>query len=231
MMTLNEAWGANSFFSAWGQAEGFPLPWANVEGIPPVPAENLDALLFSEYGERPVSPLVMRYYDRDAGAFKPNGRIDCAMCVQTLLQKQIDRYVSAYAAEYNPALNYDVTETHTGTDTDSRSFDNYTETTEYGHTVETHDNVYGFDSDSGVNDTESTATYTQAEGQEGDKHTLSGTQTDETEYDSTLRKFGNIGVQTVPDMLQKDFQLWDANNLWYKIAADVANLITIPIYE
>lgn len=231
MLTLNNAWGAAGFFSSWGQQEGFPLPWADVEGIPQVPPENLDALLFSNYGQRPVSPLLLRYYDREAGDFITNGRVLLSMCVQTLLQKQIERYVSAYAAVYNPAQNYDVTETHTGTDTDTRSFDNYTETTEYGHTIETHDNIFGFDSNSGVSDSESTATYTQAAGQEGDKRSMDGTQTDETEYNSTLRKFGNIGVQTVPDMLQKDFQLWDANNLWYKIAADVANLITIPIYE
>lgn len=231
MQTLNDIWGASSFFSAWGQEEGFPLPWAEVEGIPQVPPENLDVLLFSEYGQRPVSPFLLRFYDTDAGTFKPNGRVDCAMCVQTLLQKQIERYVAAYAAEYNPAMNYDVTEDHTGTDTDTRSFDDYTETTEFGHTVTSHDNIYGFDSGIGVNDSETTTTYSQAAGQTGDKRTFDGTQTDETEYDSTLRKYGNIGVQTVPDMLQKDFQLWDANNLWYKIAADVANLITIPIYE
>ena len=231
MMTLNEAWGNAGFFSAWGQQEGFPLPWANVEGIPQVPAENLDALLFSSYGQRIVSPLLLRYYDCASGDFITNGRVLLSMCVQTLLQKQIERYVAAYAAEYNPSQNYDVTETHTGTDTDTRSFDDYTETTEYGHTVETHDNIYGFDSDSGVNDSETKTTYSQDEGQDGDKRMLSGTQTDETEYDSTLRKYGNIGVQTVPDMLKKDFELWDENNLWYKIAADVAKLITTPIYE
>lgn len=229
--TLNEAWGTSSFFAAWGEVEGFPLPWYGVEGIPQVPLENLDILLFSEFGKRPVSPLVLRYYNPISGEWAVNGKSTIAHYVQTILQKQMERYVAAYAAEYNPATNYDVTETHTGTDTDEQTFDNYHEKTEYSHTVQTHDNIYGFDSDSGVNDSESTVKYMQDAGETGDTRTMDGTRTDETTYNSELHKVGNIGVQTVPDMLQKDFSLWGENNLWFKIAADVAAMLTVPIYE
>lgn len=248
MKTLNDVYNGKAIAEYWGLQSEYPLPWVSYEDIPAISTEYLDELIFSQYGQRPPSPFVLRHLP-ESGKIDDATALYISRYVFALLWKQIDRYCAAYAAQYNPAENYSLTEsgtdTHTnsGTDTDTDSYTNYKETQTFGHTVrtESRDNVYGVDTN--ANDGvpadygETSTHYEQGTGEPGDEKTITGTHSTSTQYGKTetivhqFTRAGNIGVQTAPEMLEKDFALWGANNLWFKIAADVAEILTVPIYE
>lgn len=232
---LNEAYpaGGREIFSYWGSSSAMPIPWESYDFAAPTTAD-LDRLFFSLYGERPISAYLSTQLD-STGVIPVNARAGIASFVQRVLQQIILRYCEAYAAEYNPAENYSMTETHTGTDSTDRTFDGYKETQTYAHTVESDstNDVYAYDSGNPVpsDKGKTTTKYKQDTGENGDVREFDGTQTDATTYDSTLTRSGNIGVQTAAQMLEMDFSLWEHNNIWLKICAAAADILTIPIYE
>lgn len=251
MKTLNEVYNGGYIAEYWGLQSEYPPPWESYENIPDVSTAYIDNIIFSEYGNRPISPFVERHLN-DAGMIDSTAALYISRYVLEILYKQIDRYCAAYAAEYNPAENYSLREsgldTHrnSGTDTTTTTYTNYKETAKFGHTVETEstDNTYGIDNDNTLNpdgvkaDKGTTTThYKQDTGETGDTREIEGAHSDATQHghietiEHSFTRSGNIGVQTAPEMLEKDFALWGANNLWYKIAADVAEVLTIPIYE
>lgn len=61
------------------------------------------------------------------------------------------------------------------------------------------------------------------------EHTIEGTDEDETLYNTTLTRSGNIGVTTSQQMLQSEREVW----LWdyFEIVfSDIDKMLTIPIY-
>jgi hypothetical protein len=225
--------GGRDIFSYWGSDSTLPIPWNSFDFVAPTTAD-LDRLFFATYGQRPISPYLESCVDA-SGIIPVNDRAGIARFVQSILQQIILRYCAAYAAEYNPAENYNMRETHTGTDSTDRTFDGYKETQTYGHTVESDNtnDVYAYDSGNAVpsDKGKTTTKYKQDAGENGDIREFDGTQTDATTYDSTLTRSGNIGVQTAAQMLEMDFSLWEKNNIWIKICAAAADILTVPIYE
>ena len=251
MKTLNEAYNGGSIAEYWGNDSQYPLPWIAFEQIPAISTAYIDNLIFSEYGERPISPFVKRHLNSE-GVIDTTAAVYISRYVFAILYKQFERYCAAYAAEYNPAENYNMRETsldthrNSGTDTTTTTYTDYKETSKFGHTVETesNDNIYGFDNDDSTNpdgvkaNKGTTAThYKQDTGETGDTKEIEGAHSDALQHghietiEHSFTRAGNIGVQTAPEMIEKDFRLWGTNNLWFKIAADVAEVLTIPIYE
>lgn len=225
--------GGRDIFSYWGSDSSLPIPWNGYSFTAPTTAD-LDRLFFATYGQRPISPYLESCVDT-SGVIPTNDRAGIARFVQSILQQTIYRYCDAYAADYNPAENYSMTEMHTGTDSTNRTFDNYKETQTYAHTVESDstNDVYAYNSGNAVpaDHDKTTTKYKQDTGENGDVREFDGTQTDATTYGSTLTRSGNIGVQTAAQMLEMDFSLWERNNIWLKICAAAADILTVPIYE
>ena len=146
----------------------------------------------------------------------------------------------------NPIENYNLVESETedtelgGTDTSTEGFTDYKETQKFGHTVSTENagNVYGFNSSAAVgSDTGDSTTTFGAATDTGDTKEIDGTRDIQTDYGKTegktrdLTRHGNIGTLTNVKMLTEDTAFWTENNFYEKIAADMAAILTIPIYE
>ena len=151
-----------------------------------------------------------------------------------------------FTAEYNPIENYNLVESETestelgGTDTSTEGFTDYKETQKMGHTVSTENagNLYGFNSSTPVgSDTGDSTTTFGALTDTGDTKEIEGTRDYQTDYGKTedktrsLNRHGNIGTLTNVKMLTEDTYFWTVNNFYEKIAADMASILTIPIYE
>ena len=50
-------------------------------------------------------------------------------------------------------------------------------------------------------------------------------------FERDLTRSGNIGVKTATDMIISDVDFWSAHNFFEQICADIASILTIPVYE
>jgi hypothetical protein len=254
-LTLNDAFPALEIASYWGSDSTYnPLPWEQFPEIAPVlgaySMAYVDNLIFSDYGQRGISPFVRNRLNSENQIDSTNA-LYLSRFVLATCYEQWQRYCAAYVAKYNPAENYSMTETgldterNSGTDSDTQSYTDYKETNKYGHAVKSsgESGLYGFDSDSAVNaDTSvNVTTYEQTDKDgntlPGDTREISGSRTDSTTHghvktlEHSFTRAGNIGVKTAAEMLRDDIDLWVKTNLWAMVARDTAQLLTIPIYE
>lgn len=230
----------NEFFEAGGYElmrsieddENYPLPFDGLS----VTYEDIDFTLFSEFGERIVAPFVSRFTHEQ----------QCAQYVYRRLIDRWKRYAAAWLTEYNPGDNYamteneSITESPSGKDTTTETYTDYKEVQKYGHSSQTTTNadIYGADSTDAVpaDETTSTTSFYQDEGQAGDERTISGEHKTEWEHkaktDKTrgLTRTGNIGVKTTTEMLAEDESLWQRTDILQTLAHDIAEILTIPAY-
>lgn len=253
MLTLLDVygyWGTICGYWGTGGDETYP-PWIEVPGLSEISFDKIDRLIMTNYGDRPVSRYVREYVKLGGGHLDPRHEVIIAQYVLDLCRLSWARLTADFAAEYNPVENYLMTEkegvsdTESGTDTTTRTYTDYKETSKFGHKVTTTDNgnVYGFDNDDLLNpdgakdDKDVTETVYGAAGDTGDTREVEGSHADSTVYghkNQRSRNFerrGNIGTLTNVDMLSADTAYWSAENFFDKIAADIAAILTIPIYE
>lgn len=228
----------------WGRNEYTYPPWANTP-FNEVTYDKIDKLFFTLYGDRPISRYVAEYLKLYPD-FETSTQQIISDYVLDMFRDKWARLVADYTAEYNPVENYSMVETEvgnestTGTDTVTDSYTNYKETQKYGHTVttDTSADVYGYNSSDAVpSDTgNSTTTFGDA-GDAGDELSITGTKANTTVYahgvskGRELHRSGNIGVKTATEMLESDVSFWNSHNFWNLIVADMASILTIPIYE
>lgn len=254
-LTLNDVFTVREIASYWGSDSTYnPLPWEQFEEISPklsaYSMEYIDALIFSDYGQRGIAPIVRNHLNGEYHIDSTNAQYLSRFVLATCYE-QWKRYCAAYVAQYNPAENYSMTETgldterNSGTDSDTQSYTDYKETNKYGHAVKSsgESGIYGFDSNDAVNaDTSvNVTTYEQTDKDgnalEGDTREISGSRTDTTTHghvktlEHSFTRAGNIGVKTSAEMLRDDIDLWAKTNLWSMVARDTAQLLTIPIYD
>ena len=243
--TLIELYGfTGTICGYWGAHDDDKPPWVNTL-LDNVSYDKIDKLLFTTYGERPMSSYVKQYINDDGEIPSAQKQI-IARYVLDIFYAQWARLTADFTAEYNPIENYDMTETEThiernsGTDTTTNSYNDYHENQKYGHTISDTGSASAYPYDSTTphptSDTENTTTYGAA-GDTGDDFTVTGEKSVELAHGKvesqsrTLTRHGDIGVKTATEMLESDVTFWDNHNFFETIAADIASLLTVPIYE
>lgn len=229
----------------WGRSEYTYPPWHET-ALDNITYDKIDKLFFTLYGDRPISRYVAEYLKMGGGELPGEYERIISDYVLDMFRDKWARLVTDYTAEYNPVENYSMVETEagnestTGTDTITDSYTNYKETQKYGHTVttDTTADVYGYNSGSAVPSDEGNSTTTfGAAGDAGDELSITGTKSNTTTYahgvskGRELHRSGNIGVKTATEMLESDVSFWSSHNFWDLIVADMASILTIPIYE
>ena len=228
-------WGA--ICGLWGSDSRIP-PWADVPELN-ISYDKIDKLLFANYGDRPISRYLMEYLKLGGGKLPDSALPIISSYVLDMNRLSWSRLTADFAAAYDPIENYRLHEKLGGSDDTAREYEDYKETVKMGHTVENDDggNLYGFDNDDttspdGAKSSKNLSTTTYGKASDtGDTREFDGTYTDITTYGRTLDRYGNIGTLTNSRMLAEDSAFWSAENFFEKIAADIAALLTIPIYE
>ena len=249
--TLIEVYGFfGSICGLWG-SDGYIPPWSEVPELN-ISYDKIDKLLFTNYGDRPISRYLEEYLKLSGGDHLVDPYLKIVSnYVLDMCRLSWARLTADFSAEYNPAENYSMTEDETvndaesGSDDTERTYDDYKETEKLGHTVEADDtsNIFGFDNNDtlnpdGVKDGAATNTTTYGKDTDtGDTREIEGSHKDTTTYGHTLdrtrnlTRSGNIGTMTSTQMIRDDSEYWSAENFFDRIAADIAAILTIPIYE
>lgn len=214
----------------------------NMTGLPEFIENNktdLDYQLGLRYGEKVLSPLVLRVYEK-------NENVECTLNdFLSLFSDMISREFSGKwsklyettVLEYNPIWNVDGTETTTTekqhtktTDTDHKY--TFVSNTSLGQRKTTNEKKeFPYDSDTGK-PTETTTVTTPAV---TDKRTdenpekISDHETNTDQFTVTHERHGNIGVTMTQDLIKKEREV--SEFLLYEVVLpDVVNFLTIPIY-
>ena len=221
---------------------------------------RLDALLYSEYGDRPIGELPKLY------GFDTTAKVQALSAhVFHQLYQSWDRLVESMCRDYNPLENYSMSEEGEDTKQSRGKGASTTNTKGYGVTPDVKDE-YDFTvaeaagvADYQVTNTvpaettqQSVSTYdssekstvktvsspdgtapnqTQTTMTESGQH---GAKSDTASKEKTHHEFsrsGNIGVMTATDMLKSDSEFWSANDFFSIIASNIASLVTNPYYE
>lgn len=217
---------------------------------------RLDALLYSEYGDRPVGELA-KLYDFDSAS-----KIQAlASHVFYQFQESWMRLLEDYVSQYKPLENYSMTEQGDDTKQSRGKGANTTNTKGYGVTPDPKDE-YDFDAEAAQGVADYHVTSTNVGGTTTDKVTTydsstprnlqesettpspnestmteigqHGSKSDMASKEKTHHEFsrsGNIGVMTATDMLKSDSEFWSANDFFSIIASNIASLVTNPYYE
>lgn len=166
----------------------------------------LDEQLIVNYGSRKMNSVIDNYrYDLsgDEILYQVYSE-DLARNIITLFGKRWEEYINEIGLVYNPIHNYDMNEHEEVNSSVTVSGDNT-------------NSVQGFNS-----------TSFKPESKTEDTHTTSGDKKDN--YRDLTRK-GNIGVTTSQQMLEAEINLRDNNILVKRLLLDVANYITVGVYD
>ena len=247
-----------TIYPPWhAENEGEP-EWAEMLRL--VPSSLLDELLHSEYGDRQVSKLFLRVaWDPDLDKFTQPKVTALAGKILKLCYASWARLTKDYLAEYDPVQNYAMTEG--GNDTTNKSGVGVVNAHSKELAVTKSDTALTYAEKAGTDyevdtrpvgstTTEQVATYesepkntvttsTQYDAPDNNEgytkekgvHGTSNDYMDAESRDHTFHREGNIGVMTATQMLEADSAFWSEHNFFDRILADVAALITIPIYE
>lgn len=195
-------------------------------------------------GDKLVSPVVRKNWDCDDEEL--DNQEDLMLMFWHVHSKQLLRLWADAVAEYEPDKPYHVIETteyeHEGTsgyeDSGADTFEKDGTITESG-TVVSGSQIYGFNSNTAADDSKTTVT-----------KGLNGNDLPQTEYDTvdtkrygkkrdagetasddlTVEKQGNLGVQSIGQMLGEDIELWKWNFYKNGLFKLLDSFLTIPIY-
>lgn len=161
---------------------------------------------------------------------------------QILITKYGDNWNKLYYAlslDYNPIENYDLTETEipniTRVETPNITKENTTNTKSNNVTtnnVGISNKTFGFNSSNSVNDNESETTNNQNVTGGTDissTDTEKGNRTYTETGNRETRKHGNIGVMSVPDQLEKEYNL-RMKTFFDVVYRDLDVTLTLPLY-
>lgn len=239
-MTLNDILqDSTPVIGGSGPASGI---FKNMSNMPKFIEDNktdLDYQLGLRYGEKVLSPLVLRVYEK-------NENTECTLndflaLFSDMIEREFaNKWTKLYETtvlKYNPIWNVDGTETTTTAAQHSKTTD-----TDHPYTFKT-DTMLGqrkttnekkefpYDSDTGK-PTETTTVTTPAV---TDSRTdispekVSDHETNTDQFTVTHERHGNIGVTMTQDMIRKEREV--SEFLLYEVVLpDVANFLTIPIY-
>ena len=221
---------------------------------------RLDALIYSNYGDRPIGQLPELYgYDTSAA------RQALAAHIFHQFAESWERLYKSMTADYSPLENYSMTETGTDTDktkglgisnqhnkqvkaagtagadgippeTEEVSDTNYSVGTVDTVSVENTQKVSTYDANSKIVE-QDTKTGPVAGGTNSSTTTPQGVQgTDASNWgyknhQHSFSRAGNIGVMTATQMLEADTLWWSVNDFFDIIASNIASVVTNPYYE
>lgn len=212
--------------------DSLDVPWKNdVDGA------TLDTeYYFNISGQKSLSPLMSHY-----APITQEKLTTVANLVFNMFRGNWEKLYYTLSLEYNPISNYDMTETETiDNDRSNTRTNTGTQTTAgsnsaTGSTSSNSENdVYGFNSVTPVNDTESDVTASNTTSST-DSHTttdnLTETETGGENIERTLTRSGNIGVTTSQQMIQSERDLWLWNFFYNVVFPNVDKVLTLEIYQ
>ena len=206
------------------------LPWSSV-----MAGLQADTLYFDTHsGERFSARIITRRIG-DAGYLTSDDRRTISTLVYAMFKTQWIKLWETMNPNYEPLTNYKMTEDETGNNTYTRTPNltrkhTGTNNDEGSSTLNTQNNLWGFNSESSIpsdmQDGTNTANITSTR-----DLTDTETGTDVTSGDNTrkLTRTGNIGTNTFQNLLQQERNLW-MYNFFEQIFKDVDSVLTIPIY-
>lgn len=206
------------------------LPWSSV-----MAGSQADTLYFDTHsGERFSARIITRRIG-DAGYLTSDDRRAVSNLVYAMFKTQWTKLWETMNQNYEPLTNYKMTEDETGNNTYTRTPNltrkhTGTNNDEGSSTLNTQNNLWGFNSESSIpsdmQDGTNTANITSTR-----DLTDTETGTDTTAGDNTrkLTRTGNIGTNTFQNLLQQERNLW-MYNFFDQIFKDVDSVLTIPIY-
>lgn len=229
LVTLNEAFSdyetKGGLFSNIGN-----LPWSSI-----MVGTQMDLLYFDTHsGERFSSKIITKRVGDD-GSLSSVDRKTISTLVYAMFRTQWNRLWATMNPNYEPLTNYKMTEDETGTHTDTRTPDltrkhTGTDTDEGSTTLNTQNNLWGFNSESSIPSDMQDGTNTANNTNTRDlTDTETGTDTTAGENTRKLTRTGNIGTNTFQNLLQQERNLW-MYNFFEQIFKDVDSVLTIPIY-
>ena len=229
LITLNEAFSdyetKGGLFSNIGN-----LPWSSImEGT------QMDILYFDTHsGERFSSKIITKRVSDD-GSLSSENRQVISTLVYAMFKTQWSKLWETMNPNYEPLTNYSMTEDETGNHTDTRtpnltSKHTGTDKNEGSATLNTQNNIWGFNSESSIpsdmQDGTNTANITNTRDL---TDTETGTDITAGENTRKLTRTGNIGTNTFQNLLQQERNLW-MYNFFEQVFKDVDSVLTIPIY-
>ena len=212
------------------------VPW-----VEDIDGSTLDAEYFYNIsGQKTISPLVRRVLGTGT-TLTTEQKTSLATIIFKMFLLNWSKEYATLSLEYNPISNYDMTETETvenensrektNTGTQSNSGTQSVNTTTTGSSA---DNVYGFNSENAVGDKTGTTGGTVAtSGTDSNTRTdnLSEGETGDSTTERTLSRSGNIGVTTSQQMLQSERDLWLWNFFYNVVFPDIDKVLTLATYS
>lgn len=206
------------------------LPWSSV-----IAGLQADILYFDTHsGERFSARIITRRIG-DAGYLTSDDRRTVSNLVYAMFKTQWTKLWETMNPNYEPLTNYNMTEDETVNNTYTRTPNltrkhTGTDNGEGSTTMNTQNNLWGFNSESSIPSDMRDGTYTANNTNTRDL-TDTETGTDTTAGDNTrkLTRTGNIGTNTFQNLLQQERNLW-MYNFFEQIFKDVDSVLTIPIY-
>lgn len=169
-------------------------------------AQNLDVKFYSENGEKAISPILL-YYSVNDSISDDNFVSVCEMLWETNIENWT-RLAEIFTLDYDVVNPYNIT--------DTTVLSSSTKTTNEDVTT-TDSDIYGFNSDSPVNDSDKTDSST-------------GNSEKEIAETKTYTRKGNIGNTAYQDFINKELELRKTKFIDC-VFADIARFATLPIYE
>lgn len=253
----------NDWISTGGifyELDSYDVPWKSKEISPELDLQYHG----NRSGQKIIAPLVNTILD-GAETLTPLNKTLLASTVFSLFGDNWAKQWETLSFEYNPIENYRMVEnmtddqkvtlygktstrtdnlTHRKTGTETGTIDDDVTITN-NLASNTENAIYGFNSSSGVNSSDSgtTNTGTQTTGRDGETETTynttdaetgtqsfadGGTDTETRNYE--LTRSGNIGVTTSQQMIQSERDLWMWNFFETVVFPDIDRVLTISIY-
>lgn len=214
-----------------------------------VDSSQLDIMFLSNWGLRTPAPIMHVIHDSEVELPLSEQELETlAGIINGMFKHRWDKLMNVAMMEYDPIHNYndhlvesieyseDVDGTKNGTGSTSK---NGTETHNMNNSGNTsgQDNIYGFNSSTAVGEGNNSGTSSNLEsgtitdvqsGTSSNSETSSNDTTGQRSREYT--KTGNIGNISTQKLLNEEIDLWKYNFI-YEIMRDVANFVSLPIYE
>lgn len=201
---------------------------------------------FSWSGDKLIAPVLEKMWDADNEEL--TNQEDIMKMFWDVHSKQLLRLWADATAEYDPVNNYHIYETtdytHEGDsgfeDSGAETYEKDGTVTESG-TMITTSGVWGYNNQTATADNDSTTKVVKGDsGNDLPKTTYDTTDTrrfgkkrsaDESATDDLdVEKWGNLGVQSIGQMLSNDIELWKWNFYKNGLFKLLDSFLTIPIY-
>lgn len=212
--------------------EAFP-EWKENKGIfeyfqdPPWQQAMSSVQLNLEYfgnisGSKKVSPLVKQMMID--GVLDDSSRQALALLLSAKFRVNWTKLWETEVSEYNPVHNYNMTE-ESERHGNTAGLNNLTDETNHGRTLHTKMSHWGFNSQDSNPADETTS-------DEGGKTTVNhtGDVTSNSDENSNLHRYGNIGVTTSQQMVEaeRNVRMWNYFNSVYR---DIDSVLAIRMYD